>query len=61
MEEGLSDHLVEETVKFGDGNLMLWSCMSWNGVEYATKIDGKMDADLYVAILKDKLQQSLIY
>ena len=40
---------------------MLQGCMSWDGVGYATKIDGQMDADLYVAILKDELQQSLIY
>ena len=60
MREGLSNCLVEETVKFGDRNLMLWNCISWDG-GYATKIDGRMDADFYVAILEDELQQSLIY
>ena len=33
--------------------------MLWNGVGYACKIDGKMDADLYVSILNDDLQASL--
>jgi transposase len=57
--EGLSDRVVEETVKFGGGNLMFWGCMMWEGPGYGTKIDGRMDADLYVSILEDELQQSL--
>lgn len=39
--------------------------MSWEGIGYATKIEGKMDAELYVAIyvaiLEDELQKSLEY
>ena len=38
--EGLSDRLVEGTVKFGGRNLMLWGCMLWEGPGFATKIDG---------------------
>lgn len=57
--EGLSDRVVEGTVKFGGGNLMMWGCMGWDGVGYATKIDGRMDGDLYMAILEDELQQTL--
>jgi len=57
--ESLSDRLVEGTVKFGGGNLMMWGCMSWEGVGYATKIDGKMDADLYTEILADEFMQTL--
>ena len=59
--EALSDRLVEGTVNFGGGNLMFWGCMFWEGVGYGTKIDGRMDADLYVSILEDELQQSLEY
>ena len=59
--EGLSDRLVEGTVKFGGGSLMMWGCMTWQGVGYATKIDGRMDGDLYLQILKDELQDSLQY
>jgi transposase len=59
--EGLSDRLVEGTVKFGGGNLMLWGCMLWEGPGFATKIDGRMDAELYVSILDDELQESLKY
>ena len=45
--EALSDRLVEGTVKFGGGNLMMWGCMGRDGVGYACKIDRKMDGELY--------------
>ena len=57
--EELSDRMVEGTVKFGGGNLMMWGCMSWEGIGFACRIEGKMDADLYVSILEDEFQQSL--
>ena len=44
--EGLSDRLVEGTVKFGGGSIMIWGCMTWEGVGYVAKIDGRMDSDL---------------
>ena len=59
--EGLSDRLVEGTLKFGGGSLMMWGCMTWQGVGFATKIDGRMDGDLYLQILRDELQQTLEY
>ena len=59
--EALNDRLVEGTPKYRGGSLMLWRCMCWNGIGYSCKIDGRMDADLYVAILQDELQQSLEY
>ena len=46
--EGLSDRLLEGTVKFGGGSLMMWGCMTWQGIGYASKIDGRMDGDLYL-------------
>ena len=57
--EELSDRLVQGTVKFGGGSLMIWGCMSWKGIGYATRIEGSMDADLYVSILEDELQKSI--
>ena len=58
-QETLSDRLVQGTLKFGGGSLMMWGCMSWEGVGYATKIDGRMDKELYVSILDDELQESI--
>ena len=57
--EGLSDRLVEGTTKFGGGNVMMWGCMCWEGIGYATRIEGRMDAELYEAILEDELQATL--
>ena len=33
--------------------------MGWDGVGYATRIERKMDAPLYVSILEDELQELL--
>jgi transposase len=57
--EALSDRLVEGTKKFGGGSLMMWGCMTWEGVGYACKIDGRMDGDLYVLILEEELQETI--
>ena len=53
--EGLSDRLVEGTLKYGGGSLMMWGCITWDGPGYATRIDGRMDGDLYLTILKEEL------
>ena len=50
---------IEETTKHGGGNLMMWGCMGWKGVGYATRIDGKMDAKLYTDILGDEFLDTL--
>ena len=59
--EALSGRIIEPTLKFGGGSLMIWGCFTWNGVGYACKIDGKMDADLYCQILEDDLQKTIDY
>ena len=57
--EGLSDRLVQGTMKFGGGSVMVWGCMMWEETGYVVKIDGRMDAELYTKILDDDLQASL--
>ena len=42
----LQDHHVAGTVKFGGGSLMMWGCMTCDGVGYACEIDGRMDVTL---------------
>ena len=39
----------------------MWGCMTWEGVGFASKIDDRMDGNLYLQILKDELQQTLEY
>ena len=50
---------IKQTVKFGGGNLMMWSCMEWEGVGFATRMEGKMNAELYTTILGDELLNTL--
>ena len=57
--ESLNPRLIQPTVKYGGGSVMLWECFTWNGTGQACKIDGKMDADLYVRILEEDLMGSL--
>jgi hypothetical protein len=59
--EDLSDRLIEGTLKFGGGSLMMWGCMFWDGVGYACKIDGRMDNSLYLKIMQDELVDSIGY
>ena len=46
-------------MKFGGGSLMMWGCMTAQGVDFACKIDGGMDATLYKNILQDEFLQTL--
>ena len=46
-------------MKFEGDSVMIWSCMTWHEVGYATKIDGRMDGDLYLQILKDELLNTI--
>ena len=38
---------------------MIWGCMLWKGVGYATRFKGRMDGELYRGILEDELQNSI--
>ncbi|PFH47306.1 hypothetical protein AMATHDRAFT_152454, partial [Amanita thiersii Skay4041] len=52
----LTEQHVNGTVKFGSGSfgitsLMIWGCMTTQGVGYMCRIDGRMDGELYRDIL----------
>ncbi|KIK93167.1 hypothetical protein PAXRUDRAFT_145668, partial [Paxillus rubicundulus Ve08.2h10] len=49
--EGLSSREVKGTVKFGGGSLMVRACIG--------EVEGRMDAEQYVAILEGRLLQSM--
>ena len=57
--EGLTDRLVEGTLKFGGGSVMVWGCMSWAGVGNCCKIDGRMDGVPHTAILDEDMMDSI--
>ncbi|KAJ1301371.1 hypothetical protein OPQ81_008636 [Rhizoctonia solani] len=59
--EGLSDQLIVPTANFGGGSLMFWGCMGWNGTGHGTKIDSRLNKELYVEILADEFLDSLDY
>jgi transposase len=59
--EPLQDKEVQGTVKFGGGSLMVWGCMSWNGVGILAEVEGRMDAEQYVSILEGNLLPSMEY
>ena len=50
---------VKGTVKFEGGSLMVWGCIEWNGVGVLSEVEGRMDAEQYVAILEAELLQSM--
>jgi len=50
---------VTETVKYGGGRIMVWGCMTADGVGIPCRIDRNMNAKLYTEILGDELLQSL--
>ena len=59
--EGLNPRTVTPTVKHGGGSLMVWGCMTAEGVGYLCKIDNGLDAELYCNILRDDLVSTIDY
>ena len=49
---------IKPTVKHGGGSVMVWACMSAAGVGNLEFIDGIMDKNMYLTILKKNLIQS---
>jgi len=52
---GLSDRIIQPTVKFGGDSIMVWGSMAWPGVGALVKIVGTMDSQQYVDILENAL------
>ena len=57
----LTEHDVQGTVKFGGGGLMMWGCITSQGVGRARRIIGDMDPQLYTDILDSEFLQTLEY
>ena len=52
--EGLCDKLVQGTLKYGGGHVMLWGCFGWYGAGHTPKIDDTIDSNLYVRMVSRK-------
>ena len=52
IKEGVNDRDIKGTMKCKGRNLIIWEHMGWDWVEYAIKIDGRVDGDLFIAILR---------
>lgn len=50
---------MQATVKHGGGNVMVWGCMSARGVGELVIIDGIMNAEKYVEVLRGNLKKSV--
>jgi transposase len=57
--EPLRERDIQETVKFGGGNIMVWGCMGWEGVGNLVEVEGRMNGEQYVDILDNNLLESM--
>ncbi|KAI5726267.1 hypothetical protein M8J77_026155 [Diaphorina citri] len=57
--ESLQPRDYIQTIKHNGGNIKVWGCFSANGVGPIFKIDGIMDKNMYLSILKDKLAETI--
>jgi transposase len=57
----LDNDQVQPTKKFGGGKLMIWGCITYEGVGFSCKVEGNMDAELYSDILRDELERTIAY
>lgn len=56
--EALKEKNLRATVKHGGGSVMVWGCMSAKGPGNLHFIEGIMDQNMYLDILKQNLKQS---
>ena len=57
--EGLIERGVQDTVKFGGGNIMIWGCLGWESVGRLAEVEGKMNAEQYVDIMENNLLHNM--
>jgi len=58
--EKLLDKNVQKTMKHGGGSIIVWGCFAWSGLRNLVDINGIMTADVYINILNENLEESLL-
>jgi len=51
---------LQQTVKHGGGSIVIWGCFAWSGVENLVKITGILTTNMYIDILRQNLEASLL-
>ena len=59
--EPLKEHHISPQIKYGGGSLMMWGCITYEGVGYGCQIEGSMDSDIYCEILGKHLMDTMEY
>jgi DDE superfamily endonuclease len=57
--QALMDVHVTPTVKYGGGSIMVWGCMTSQGIGNLCRIDGRLNAELYCKILDEDLKATI--
>ena len=50
---------MQAFVKFGGGYIMIWGCMTWEGVDNLHLIEGNMDKHMYRETLEMELMNTI--
>ena len=53
--EDLLPECIQQTVKFGGGSVMVWGCISRDGIGPITKVEGRMNGKDYIRLLSRHL------
>ena len=54
-EEDLLLECIQQVVKFGGGSVMVWGCISCDGIGPITKVEGRMIGKDYIRLLSRHL------
>ncbi|GJQ76103.1 hypothetical protein Trydic_g1853 [Trypoxylus dichotomus] len=59
-DEAFSPEYILPTVKLSDGSIMIWGCMSAQGVEEDHVCEGRMNGARYIGMLEEVLELSIV-